>query len=93
MKKKDDPSVISEPLRRLEQGDFDLFIPALRNVHATAQSVQRGRQEMIQIEANHTAALGALQYVMKFLAPKYQMVDGDDIDGDGVIIRKVKPNA
>lgn len=80
----------TEPLSRLDQGDFDLFIPALRNVQQSAQTVQRARQEIAQIEANHTAALGALSYVMKHLAPKYQMVEGDDIDADGVIIRKGK---
>lgn len=81
---------IVEPLNRLDQGDFDLFIPALRSVQASAQTVQQARQEMAKIEATHTANLGALSYVMKHLAPKYQMAEGDDIDGDGVIIRKVK---
>lgn len=78
----------AEPLNRLDQGDFDWFIPALREVQASDQTVKRARQEVAQIEANHTAALGALGYVMKHLAPKYQMAEGDDIDGDGVIIRK-----
>lgn len=67
---------IVEPLNRLDQADFDLFLPALRNAQETSR--------------NHAAALGALSYVMKHLAPKYQMVEGDDINADGVIIRKSK---
>lgn len=78
----------TKSVNRLDQADFDLFVPALRNVSATAQVLQQAQQGLARAEANHTAAQGAMNYVILHLTPKYLLKEGDNIDVDGVITRK-----
>lgn len=87
-KPKQDNVVSSNQLNRLDQGDFALFVPALKNMNAATQALQQAQQNLARAEANHTANQGAMSYVILHLSPKYQLKDGDNIDVEGVITRK-----
>ena len=87
-RKPQDNVVSSNQLNRLDQADFSLFVPALRNMQATEQVCQQAQQQLARAEANHTAAQGAMNYVLLHLTPKYHLKDGDSVDLDGVITRK-----
>lgn len=73
---------------RLSQEHFDLFKPALNEMLIANQKAQEAQQLFAQAQRIQTQTQGALQYIVRHLQPKYGMKDGDDLDQDGVIIRK-----
>lgn len=67
---------------RLTAEDFDLFLPAMEDWQAANKTLQEAQQAFLEKR-------GALAYVFNRLRPKYALTDGDDVNLEGVIIRKV----
>jgi hypothetical protein len=72
----------------IDQGDFNLLIPAMRELEASANALKQVQQQIALAQQRFLGAQGAVDYIFKHLKPKYQIRDGEDIDIDGLIIRK-----
>lgn len=75
-----EPEEITAP-RKLRPEHLELFQPAFNNVGLAHNQLIAAQQALHE-------ARGALQYVVRYLAPIYGIGESDNLDGDGNILPK-----
>jgi hypothetical protein len=77
---------------RLTEADLVLLRPALVMAKQSHAQLAQAQQQLAQAQIHAHQADGALQYLWSVMAPRYELVAGqDEIQEDGVILRGAAP--